>query len=357
MFQTLSFFVADVKTTLSDGGMFKTPNHLHFCAQIFLKSYASVIVALFSRLVSQRSLYFIRLYQLRLMKTKHLITRLCLVFFTVAAILAACQEEESKPKNQADAASTETVTELYFNDVADLSATVARSSNAELENGRASSFRDDDRICDNSVEWIHDGVAPDSIYIDFKTGCPDTRGNIRKGKLLITYTTASRFDNNSVITVTSIDYSINNVSIAGRWTLKNITADGGNYRVKAIVENGKATWPDQTFALREHTIFQEWISTDGTTNPLSVESKVWGEASGKNRDGESYTGVVLESDPLVYSVKCAAQKGAFIPVKGTKIISVASSGLVINVDYGSGECDNSALVTGSGFSATIRVND
>ena len=160
-----------------------------------------------------------------------------------------------------------------------------------------------------------------------------------------------------MLTVTSAGYSINDVAIEGKWSLQNITADKGNYRVKATVEDGKATWSDGTFATREHTIYTEWVSKDNTTNPLTFEAKVWGEASGTNRDGESYDGYATEQEPLVYSVACAVDNGTAIPVKGKKVITVKSTGRVITIDYGTGSCDNSALVSTPGFSGTITVTE
>lgn len=271
--------------------------------------------------------------------------------------LVACKEEEKATNKDSATVSSETITEAYFDEVADISGGVARSTDEELTNGRRASIATDDRICSNSITWMHQSqVNSDTIIIDFKNGCQDSRGNLRKGKLIITYTTVSRFEPNSFITVTSDGYSINEVKIEGTWSLENVS-ESANYMVKAILTNGKATWPDNTIALRKHTIFREWVSTDGTTNPSKYIARVWGTAEGTGRDGVSYFGYVMDSKALVYSVACAMSNQVYIPVSGEKVITLVAGGRMITLDYGVGVCDKLVNVETDGFSGTITIDN
>lgn len=259
-------------------------------------------------------------------------------------ILSSCEDSNQVDlsANDSNNVENEAVTEIYFEDVDDMS-TLAVSVDAststgsrEAGSGRGGVKPSDSRFTCATItfEFASDNSLSNPhgyITIDFGTGCTDARGNVRKGIIKIEFK-GKRFMPNAQIITTLDGYSINEIAIEGVRTVTNSTESlESNPKFTITVQDGKATWPDGTFATREANRTREWVRT---ANPLTDEWIVTGTAAGTNRDGKVYQMEITK--PLVYKRACAATKGG-IAVEGTKVLTV--DGKVITIDYGNGTCD------------------
>lgn len=278
-----------------------------------------------------------------------------MVAVTMAFVWSCSKDDATPAVSSTDTANVqgESVTDSYYDESNDFSST-AVGGTPETATGRIDGLGDlDNRLSCAIVTVVKDltGTPNSPVYkgvitIDFKTGCTDAKGNVRKGKIIVTYS-GKRFSLNSTIVTTFADYYVNGIKIEGVNTLTNLT----NALViplapkfKNVLVGGKVTFTDGKIATREHTMTREvTLAYDGTTRvPKNDSWKVLegSLATGTNRDGLTYAMLVTKS--LVYKRSCAESK-VFIAVEGTK--KFTSGEKIMTIDFGTGACDNTVTVT------------
>lgn len=274
--------------------------------------------------------------------------------------ITSCTDEAGLVFTEDDSVTVENeaVVESYYEDTDDLTAVAVAGDDATKEGGKVSTggrniiindFRLDCadvviEAADNSTLLHPRGT----IVIDFGDGCEDDRGNVRKGKIIITFN-GRRFLPQSSIVTTFEGYSINDIQIEGTRTVTNASGsleDRPSFTI--VVEDGKVTWPDGTFATRESNRKREWTRA---ANPINDEWSVTGNAAGTNRNEVSYTMEI--TDALIYKRQCAVTNRIFMPVAGEKVLTTENRQMKIN--YGDGECDRKIEVTINGKSRDVEV--
>jgi hypothetical protein len=210
----------------------------------------------------------------------------------------------------------------------------------------------DYRFCEGTTVTIEPGAesTTDQPYgvltVDFGTsGCTDVKGNVRKGKIIFTYS-GRRFIAGSTIITTVQNYSINGILIAGVRTSTNVTGsteDAPTFHV--TLENGIVTFPDQSTAERESDITWSW---ERAQNPLNDKLIIeqGSSANGTTREGTEYEVLVLGQ--LEYQRLCP------IAVTGVKQYTLNGE-TEIAVDYGDGACDRVVTVTSANVARTIAL--
>lgn len=270
----------------------------------------------------------------------------------------SCKEDEPQRLTLQDTADLmeEAVTESYFQDLDDMAGiAIEAPSDLEYSGGRTATtvtIEDHRFQCDGIVVTLTPDEAstrelPKGVLtVDFGTsGCTDLKGNVRKGKLIFTYQ-GKRFMPGSTVVTTTDNYSINGITLEGTRTLTNVQeSDTTAPRFNVVLENGKATFSDGSFATRQSDITFQWNRADSPVNDnLQFEST--STASGTTRGGRSYA-VMLQED-LVFKRYCG------IAVSGVKQYTIDGDKQIV-VDYGDGTCDRSFIVTVNGTSRTINL--
>lgn len=216
---------------------------------------------------------------------------------------------------------------------------------------------------DNNLKVSDEDVPPDSAYscatithnreekvitIDFGEGCVGLDGVLREGKIIITYT-AHYLIPGAVITKTFEEYFVNEKQVEGFITITNIAPDlNSNPEFNAVLEGGKFTWEDGSFATRESDFIIEWVNAQ---NPLNDQFEMDGFASGVNRRGVAYEMNITST--LIKKVICKLE-GVYIPVQGIKVLE--REGLpTLTIDFGNGDCDNEVTITRGDQSRTVTV--
>lgn len=280
---------------------------------------------------------------------------------TVAAlvsvlILSSCKDEEPQPIILQDTAdlTDEAQTDAYFQDLDDMAGVAIGSpSDTQYSTGRVSgtiTIEDPRFNCQgvtvtivpdaNSTQEFPKGV----LTVDFgSTGCSDRQNNIRKGKLIFTYN-GKRFMPGSTVVTTTENYSINDIALEGVRTLTNLqnsTSDAPRFNV--VLQNGRATFPNELSATRESDITWQW---NRAANPVddNLEIEDTSEASGVTRGGRTYQVDVVV--PLVYKRQCG------IPISGVKTYLINGE-KQITIDYGDGSCDRAFNITVNGVTRQI----
>lgn len=277
--------------------------------------------------------------------------------------LSSCLDDKFELSDQdSQNIENEAVTDGYFEDAEDM-ATLAVAAEPESEGGRIPSFGrvtgtkpSDLRFQGECVKVMLE-IAEDSelgnphgyITIDFGDGCTDSKGNIRKGIIMVEFS-GIWFMPGSEIVTTFDGYHINGVRIEGTRTITNVTGSLISApKFEIVLEDGRATWPDETFATREGSHTREWVRA---LNPSQDQWVVEGSATGSNRNGIMYQ--VEITKPLVYKRECAISNRVFMAVEGTKVLTV-NGDHVISIDYGTGACDRIVTITFNGQSRSVIV--
>lgn len=284
-----------------------------------------------------------------LMKPMAIVTALFLSAFAIS-----CDDENRLTLEDSQDVAEDALTDSYFEDADDLSgiALQADASTAGASSRTSGAITvDDPRICSgasvtivpapNSTPEVPSGV----ITIDFgTTGCTDARGNVRTGKLIITYN-GRRFQPGSTVVLTTDNYTVNTIQLEGIRTLTNISGSTeAAPKFSIVLENGKATFVDGTFALRESSLTREWIRG---ANPSQDEWRVEGAANGTTRRDRDYTMNIQET--IIF------KRGCGFPVAGVKTFVI--DGKTIIIDYGDGSCDRSVTYTVGDRTRTTNVGN
>jgi hypothetical protein len=289
------------------------------------------------------------------MRTKSLFTKvIALAAIAITGITFSCKEEEVAVSPETAYVVEESSTDFYYEDADDI-ASITVASKSETAGGRVSSVLVDDRLCVGVVVTLTLAELSTiehpmgTIVIDFGDGCEDPRGNIRKGKIKITFS-GKRFQVGSTLIIELLGYHINGIHLEGTRTLTNMTPNNEAYpKFRVELTGGKVTWLDGTNATREHCFEREWIRAENPLNDqlyVSQCADVDFAAQGKNRRGVEYK-MIIET-PLVYK-RCSP-----IAVAGTKTFIEVSTGKEITIDYGLGQCDRMITITVNGVSRTIE---
>ena len=181
------------------------------------------------------------------------------------------------------------------------------------------------------------GTFPQTVTVDFGTGCTDSKGRVRKGKIIIVMSD-TLIKANATRTVTYSNFSIDSAKIEGTRTWKNngVNAQGQPSFTRSVV-NGKITFKDGTFATwnATHTV----VKTKGasTRTPLDDEWSVTGNETGTNRKNKTYSSVI--NSPIVHRALCP-----WI-VSGVRTITTSNKVFSLDYSYGGGDCDRDALLT------------
>ena len=271
-------------------------------------------------------------------KVKLLVRSVLAMTFLSVFFLTSCNTNLDEPvveSIETTGLEAESVAETTFEEVDDIASNIMLVAESGL-GGRIDGGKWDFRC--GCAEITHD-TENQTIIIDFGEGCEGPGKVVRKGKIIITYTDR-RFIPGASWTTTFEEYFVNDKQIEGIRTVTNVSESIESFPTFNIVlEDGKVTWPDGTFATREVNRTRMWVRNE---NPLMDEHHILAgsTASGMNKEGVNYSTEVLTD--LIYKTICRMDR-VRIPVQGTKQVSHADRECV--VDFGDGECDSIVEVT------------
>lgn len=263
-----------------------------------------------------------------------------LVLFAALLLLGltfpACQKDNENTKSEQVTA--EDITS--HNDLTE-------QADAEIDESIPDNFAGgvEDRGCATVTYAQPKGTWPNTITIDFGTGCNKPDGRTLKGKIIVQQSNAMNVSG-AVRTVTYDNFFIENVQLTGTRTLTNTSPNAAGQPVFTKTGSEALTFPDGTQATRN--IDHERTMTAGFGTPARADD-VWsvtGTDTGTNRQGDPYT--VTITSPLV--------KRAVCPWIGAGVIEFSLNGKTRSLDFGSGDCDREATLTlADGTTKTVKI--
>jgi hypothetical protein len=186
---------------------------------------------------------------------------------------------------------------------------------------------------------------PKTVTIDYGTGCTDTNGLTKKGKIIINVSGDMRVAGNTR-TVTFENFFINDVKIEGSRNAENIGQNvSGNVVVKIT---GDITASNGELARsRSFTRYREWISGITTCEISDDEFHITGSGIAIGRRGIEI--------PHQITDKIVLKPGSCkYPLSGIVDIGSEKRGVLIN--FGNGTCDNVAEATTKRRNKTYQID-
>lgn len=198
-----------------------------------------------------------------------------------------------------------------------------------------------------------DTTFPKMIRIDYGTGTTDLSGRTRRGVINVTATGFYR-DSGAVFTAVPSGFYIENHAISGTKTIVNKGRNStGNLYYGVEVVNGKVITPDGDKIMWNSSRTREWIGGENTTfltggvnGILDDTYSITGTATGVNRLDRGY--IITIQEALIVSQDCRW-------IKDGKFELIPEDLDTRIVDYGSGSCDNDAVVEIANRSYNIEM--
>ena len=186
--------------------------------------------------------------------------------------------------------------------------------------------------------------------ITFDGDCDGKRGQRRSGSIIITYS-EKKDEIGSFRKVDFDNFYLNDVKIEGARRYEIIGFEEGvNKTVQMNLENGKMTYPDESFSNRLKSITKIIVYE----NDKHFSTSLTGSASGLDSSG-SYFEMKITSAIIFLNTcldKLNNRKG-IIPVAGIKTYTKDNYEVII--DFGDGECDFLADITKEGITEIVDL--
>ena len=277
---------------------------------------------------------------------------LFLLVFAFFLGLTSCEDQDENPlqsqisEEDIEDVANEEQLEAAFSDL-DLISVEANDRTEDGDLGGREQMDESDMLT-RCATITHDKEAK-TITIDFGDGCEGPDGKFRSGIIFITYT-YRMFIPGAVLTITLENYTVNGLAVEGTKTITNVSETlQDNVSFNKVLEGGKITWPDGSFATREVNKTFTWYRAN---NPLLDEVHVTGVASGQTRRGVVYDMEILST--IIWKRSCRV-RGVCVPVQGLKLFTIQDHPDVL-VDFGDGDCENEITITKSGESKLINID-
>jgi hypothetical protein len=184
-----------------------------------------------------------------------------------------------------------------------------------------------------TVETPLNAKFPKTIILDYGTGCNDTDGNFRAGKIIVNIT-GPYWEKNTVRHSKLVDYRYNDLKISGeRNELNKGTNDKGYFVFE--VKNTEKIWNSKEELLVERSLNRIRICDRGAILTSNEDDQIWVTGSTKvTRNGKETIQEI--TTPLYRKLRCEHfQSGV--------ITTFVQKEKTAELNYGDGLCDNKAV--------------
>jgi hypothetical protein len=201
-------------------------------------------------------------------------------------------------------------------------------------------------LSDCAVITINNTLSPKVIAIDFGTSCTGKDGKIRSGKIIITSDSFTTFP--SVRNKTFDNYYVEGKKIEGT-IVKTITKDQeNNIRTAVISENITIKFSNGEGSATRIANFTRQYQRG--TLASSTDNKIvsWGTVDFTRTSGIKVNKTVTAEKPLVFNVACHHIVSGIVSI-------TSSNNYSWTIDFGTGDCDNIAMLTIGNKTKEIRI--
>ncbi|MEO6303109.1 MAG: hypothetical protein ABIP51_08040 [Bacteroidia bacterium] len=265
-----------------------------------------------------------------------------ILIFGLSLTLAftSCKKKEQEEDKETESATESSLANSIDNDMSNIADEAGRTKNV-------SSYRttETSAILAPCTILQFDTLVntnADSITVNFGTNnCPCNDGRSRRGSLLIIYTGKYK-DSLTTITVTPINYYVNDNKVNGSKTIKNLGHNSQGHLIYDINANISIVKADNSGTIQWISTRQrEWLVGESTLIWSDDKYSITGSANGSNANGRSFTSVITSGKPLIRDMSLGCRKHF---VSG-EVQHTPQGKPTRYIDFGNGTCDDKATVT------------
>jgi len=281
------------------------------------------------------------------MKTKQLTLGIAIVAIAFTSILSSCKKKtKEETDSDTSSASDQSLASTSVNDLTSISDEAGRS-------GSLSSFKtsESSAILSTCATITFDTLAAaKTITVNFgATNCLCNDGRYRRGNIKMNFTGKYR-DSFTVITITPLNYFVNDNQLTGSTTITNKGHNAAHHLVYEINANMTIIKASGAGTISWTSIRQrEWTTGETTISWLDDTYSITGNASGTTANGNTFTSII--TTPLIRNMAAGCRRhftaGVLEHTPGGKATRI--------IDFGSGSCDDQATVTINGHVYTITL--
>ncbi|MEM0996991.1 MAG: hypothetical protein AAGN35_07930 [Bacteroidota bacterium] len=248
-----------------------------------------------------------------------------LALATLTCVLVSCQKEGIESDTDISAAQSVADVESTFDDASDQ----ALFCLAETQPSTSG--------CPTVTYAQPVGTYPNTVTLDYGTGCTAANGRVRSGQIVV-QVTGSYTTPGMVRTITPVNFAVNDWTLEGTRTVTNLgNNESSQMQWSVEVENAKLTQPGGDFAtwnaLRTRTLIAG-AETDGCEDDVY---QITGGSSGVSFRGVAVTATIVT--PITKATNCRW------PQSGVREVQSENRNQPRRLDYGPGECDDQATLT------------
>jgi hypothetical protein len=268
-----------------------------------------------------------------------------LKFAVITAVMflssISCQKEETAIQMTYNEAEQEVIAE---NLLAEIDALTDEAVDFQIVWLKSASVSESYLVDDCPVVTYDRTSTPRKIILDYGTGCVGKDGKTRSGKIVITSTA---FENLTVTREKTFDnFYVEGKKIEGKISKTVTISREDRTRVAVVKEDVTITFGDNTTLTRKANLTREHFFRIPAVR-MDDETKSWGEVITKRPSGVTITKTIDESTPLLFKASCRQI------VSG--IATFTNGETTWTIDYGTGECDNTATITRDGETRTVKI--
>lgn len=225
----------------------------------------------------------------------------------------------------------------------------AYNSGIQMDNANATTSTHTASICATvTIDTTVNTTWPKTVTLDFgTTGCTGIDGVTRKGVVTLVFT-GRLLTPGSTVTATFANYYVNGYKLEGTYTIHNNTSAGG-VSFTTTSTGGKITFPDASFYTYSGT--KTVSQSAGASTPLDFtddEYTVTGNHSVASSTGKTLVSTVESAHPLLVKLTCRHIVSGIVDFTYDSLVDGT-------LDYGTGTCDDQAVITIGTKTKTITL--
>ena len=274
------------------------------------------------------------------MKSVKVIIGICLVFL---AINSCRKLEYLATLDEVILSQQETQTDEVLSDVDIIADEAVTLNSSQLKSGTIDNSL---YLSSCTLVTLNTQSSPQTLTLDFGTGCTGKDGKVRSGKIIVTSVSFNTFP--SVRMKTFDNYAVDGKSISGSIAKTILKDNVNNIRTATIQEDITITLPNNEGTAHRVADFtrQYQLNALGVQDDNKIVS--WGTFAFTRVSGVKVTKTVPVANPLVFS-------GACHHIVSGIVSFVTSTNHSWTIDFGDGTCDDKATLTIGTKSKVITI--
>lgn len=290
------------------------------------------------------------------MNKKIILVSVVIAILSITLFISSCAKKQPVDSNT-EAAKDHVLSELHTDDIVNIG---MEASYGSMVTYRLSNSGNSIYSTPCATITVNNSIPADNdtMTVNFSSNCTGQDGRVRSGSIQYIYTGGFHYlDSSNVINVSTSNYIVDGNTIKiNNETIKNmghVTNGNLTYSITANINMTKSGGGNVQCTRTETKVL---LAGEQPNNlPIDwahAQIAVYGTATGTSSDGESFTASITQANWLVRNFNCTSYRKYFV---AGELDFIPGSKPTRYINYGTGTCDNQAIITISGNLYTITL--